>query len=72
MVDWTDAKNERRCLLIDKKHDAGLARDEQQELERLQGELAHYQRAMAPRPLDILQTIEVTFHIAASPPNNVE
>ena len=57
-VEWNDAKNGRRCALIDKKHDAGLLPDEETELDRLQAELAAHQRLVAPRPLAILELLE--------------
>jgi hypothetical protein len=57
-VDWNDAKNARRCALIDKKHDVGLSPAEAAELDRLQGELAAHQRLVAPRPLAILELLE--------------
>ena len=57
-VDWNDAKNAKRCALIDKKHDDGLSPSEEQELERLQAELAAHQRVVAPRPLAILELLE--------------
>lgn len=57
-VDWNDAKNARRCALIDKKHDVGLLPAEETELDRLQAELAAHQRLVAPRPLAILELLE--------------
>ena len=57
-VEWNDAKNARRCALIDKKHDLGLLPAEETELDRLQSELAAYQRLVAPRPLAILELLE--------------
>ena len=57
-VEWNDAKNARRCALIDKKHDVGLSPTEETELDRLQAELAAYQRLVAPRPLAILELLE--------------
>jgi hypothetical protein len=57
-IEWNDGKNERRCVLIDKKHDAGLSPAEEAELDRLQAELAAHQRRVAPRPLAILELLE--------------
>ncbi len=57
-VEWNDAKNARRCALIDKKHDVGLLPAEETELDRLQAELAAHQRLVAPRPLAILELLE--------------
>ena len=57
-VEWNDAKNARRCALIDKKHDFGLLPAEETELDRLQAELAAHQQLVAPRPLVILELLE--------------
>jgi hypothetical protein len=57
-VEWNDAKNARRCALIDKKHDVGLLPAEETELDRLQAELAAQQRLVTPRPLAILELLE--------------
>ena len=57
-VEWNDAKNARRCALIDKKHDVGLAPAEEPELDRLQAVLTAHQRLVAPRPLAILELLE--------------
>ena len=57
-VEWNDAKNARRCSLIDSKHDIGLLPAEEAELDRLQAELAAHQRLVAPRPLAILELLE--------------
>jgi hypothetical protein len=57
-VEWNDAKNTRRCALIDRKHDAGLSAEEEKELDSLQAELAAHQRLVAPRPLAILELLE--------------
>jgi hypothetical protein len=56
--EWDDAKDERRCELIDKKHDTGLSSAEQTELDHLQLELGAHQRLVAPRPLAVLELIE--------------
>lgn len=57
-VEWSDAKNSRRCELIDRKHGAGLSPAEEEELNSLQGELVAHQRLAAPRPLAILELLE--------------
>lgn len=36
---WTEAKNKRRCDLIDKKHSGGISEREKAELEALQAEM---------------------------------
>lgn len=60
-VDWNDSKNDRRCALIDRKHDVGLSPAEETELDTLQGEFAAHQRRVAPRPLAILELLEEAF-----------
>jgi hypothetical protein len=66
--EWADARNERRCELIDKKHDTGLSSAEQTELNRLQAELAAHQRLVAPRPLAVLELIEEALRQRAANP----
>ena len=40
--EWTDAKNERRCDLVDKKIDGSLSPEEAVELEALQAEMLRH------------------------------
>jgi hypothetical protein len=49
---WTDGKNERRCLLIDREITGSLTPEEAEELARLQQEMLAYRRRVAPLPLD--------------------
>jgi hypothetical protein len=49
---WTEAKNKRRCALIDKEIDSYLTREEAIELEALQRQMHRYLRALAPLPLE--------------------
>lgn len=49
---WTDAKNHRRCDLIDKKIDSGLDADEEIELADLQQQMLRYRDRVAPLPLE--------------------
>jgi hypothetical protein len=49
--DWTDEKNNRRCLLIDKEVDGVISPAEALELEDLQAQLRRYRRHVAPLPL---------------------
>ncbi|MGL4552879.1 MAG: hypothetical protein ACRC33_17015 [Gemmataceae bacterium] len=49
---WTEAKNHRRCDLIDRKFAGGLTPEETVELSRLQEEMLAYRRRVAPLPLD--------------------
>jgi hypothetical protein len=49
--DWTEDKNHRRCLLIDKEVDGLISDEEAIELEELQAQLRRYRRQVAPLPL---------------------
>ena len=49
---WSDAKNDRRCDLIDKKHHGdAMSPEEVFELARLQEEASRHVDRVAPRPL---------------------
>lgn len=50
--DWTEAKNARRCALIDREIAGSLTAEEAQELARLQQEMLHHRRRVAPLPLE--------------------
>ena len=56
--DWTDAKNDRRCDLIDKDIAGDLTPDERVELEDLQLELRRHVNRVAPLPLDALRKLQ--------------
>ena len=49
---WTEEKNARRCLLIDREIDGTLTPAEAVELNRLQREMLEHRRRVAPLPLD--------------------
>lgn len=49
--DWTEAKNARRCLLIDREIDGLLTPEEAAELAQLQQEMLRHRRRVAPLPL---------------------
>jgi hypothetical protein len=51
-VEWTDAKNERRCKLIDRKYERGLTPSEEVELAAMQAAMYRYVDQVAPLPLD--------------------
>ncbi len=51
-VDWTDAKNARRCELIDRKYAGALTPQEGVELLGLQEEMLRYRQRVAPLPLE--------------------
>jgi len=48
---WTDAKNDRRCDLIDKEIDGKLTPAEAVELHGLQQEMLRYRHKVAPLPI---------------------
>jgi DNA-directed RNA polymerase subunit F len=51
--EWTDAKNERRCELIDRKFDGPpLTPTESAELAQLQEEMLRYRQRVAPLPIE--------------------
>jgi hypothetical protein len=60
--DWTEAKNVRRCELIDKEVDGTLTQTEQTELEDLQEQMLRHRHRVAPLPLayarQLLQDLE--------------
>ena len=55
--EWTEAKNRRRCDLIDREIDGTLTSDERVELDGLQGELDRYVDKVAPLPLAPLRRL---------------
>lgn len=50
--DWTEAKNDRRCELIDRKYAGTLTPQEGIELAGLQEEMLRYRQSVAPLPLE--------------------
>lgn len=50
--EWTDARNERRCDLIDRKYAGKLTPQEAVELAGLQEEMLRYRQRVAPLPLE--------------------
>jgi hypothetical protein len=49
---WTEAKNQRRCELIDKDIDDHLTPEEAIELEALERQMDRHSRTVAPLPLE--------------------
>jgi len=49
---WTEAKNQRRCNLIDRKYARGLTPAETSELARLQAQMLRYSQRVAPLPIE--------------------
>jgi hypothetical protein len=50
--EWTEAKNQRRCDLIDRKYAGGLSLAEAVELAQLQDAMLRYRQRVAPLPLE--------------------
>jgi hypothetical protein len=50
--EWTSARNERRCELIDRKYERGLTPSEEAELVALQAAMYRQVDRVAPLPLD--------------------
>ena len=48
---WTDAKNDRRCFLVDKDIEGNLSPEEGLELDALQQELLSHRQRVAPLPI---------------------
>jgi hypothetical protein len=69
---WTDAKNHRRCDLIDRKYAAGLSPAEIVELARLQEEMLRYRQRVAPLPLEDARRLhqELLNRATAHPPTD--
>jgi len=50
--EWTDAKNDRRCELIDRKYKRGLSAAEEAELAALQTAMERHVDRVVPLPLE--------------------
>ena len=50
--EWTGARNERRCALIDRKYERGLTPAEEADLAALQAAMYRHVDRVAPLPLD--------------------
>ena len=57
LTEWTDLKNARRCLLVDREIDGTLTAAERRELKALQAELSRYRQLVAPLPIRELRSI---------------
>jgi predicted DNA-binding antitoxin AbrB/MazE fold protein len=55
---WTEAKNERRCVLIEREIDGTLTPEETAELKGLQEEMLRYRRRVAPLPFEDAQKLQ--------------
>lgn len=69
---WTDAKNARRCELIERKYSAGLTPSETGELALLQDAFYCHLERVAPLPLDAARQLdqELLQKAAAAPVAN--
>ena len=69
---WTEAKNQRRCDLIDRKYAQGLTPAEAVELAQLQDEMLRHRQRVAPLPLEDARRLhqELLQRAAAQPPTN--
>jgi hypothetical protein len=56
--EWTDAKNHRRCELIDKKYHGSLTPEEAVELHGFQEEMLRYRDSIAVVPLEELRRLD--------------
>jgi hypothetical protein len=67
---WTDAKNQRRCDLIDRKYAGSLTPREAVELAQLQEQMLRHRRRVAPLPLEDARRLhqELLTRAAAQPP----
>jgi hypothetical protein len=63
---WTDAKNEQRCILIDRKYAGGLNATETAELAALQEQMLRYRQQVAPLPLEDARRLHQELLIKAS------
>ncbi|WP_089937295.1 restriction endonuclease [Candidatus Entotheonella palauensis] len=57
VTEWNDAKNARRCQLIDKDIQGTIDDPEKHELNALTAELRTHRRRLAPRPFDKLKKL---------------
>jgi hypothetical protein len=69
--EWNDAKNARRCALVDREFDGGLTLEEADELAGLQEEMFRFRDRVAPLPLKdarrLHQELVIKAAIMASP-----
>src|SRR5262249_33820014 len=67
---WTEAKNQRRCDLIDRKHAGSLTPPEAAELAQLQEQMLRHRQRVAPLPLEDARRLhqELLNKAASQPP----
>jgi hypothetical protein len=68
--EWTEARNQRRCDLIDRKYAGNLTPPEAVELARLQEQMLRHRQRVAPLPLDDARRLrqELLTCAASQPP----
>jgi hypothetical protein len=68
---WTEAMNQRRCDLIDRKYAGSLTPPEAVELAQLQEQMLSYRRRVAPLPLEDARRLhqELLNKAASQPPS---
>jgi hypothetical protein len=54
---WTEAKNQRRCDLIDHKYAGGLTPAETRELAQLQAQMLRHSQRVAPLPIEAAERL---------------
>src|SRR5262245_13965872 len=54
---WTEAKNQRRCDLIDRKYAGGLTPAETNELAGLQAQMLRHSQRVAPLPIEAAERL---------------
>ena len=67
---WTEAKNQRRCDLIDRKYAGSLTPAEAVELAQLQEQMLRHRQRVAPLPLEDARQLhqELLTRAASQPP----
>lgn len=63
-MEWNEAKNERRCMLLAKGIHGELTRDEAQELSRLQEELVRTHPRVIPADFVAMNDLYIKDHVA--------
>jgi hypothetical protein len=58
LVNWTPAKNRRRCELIDREIAGKITYGEFRELRHLQEEMIQHRKSVAPLPLGELRELQ--------------
>ena len=69
---WTEAKNQRRCDLIDRKYAGSLTPPEAVELAQLQEQMLRHRQRVAPLPLEDARRLhqQLLSQAASQPPTD--